>query len=184
VPVLFKYLEGAPIRLLVERLVVRANLNDVSSGRKAYEFLPQLNSEPEYLRRRQQKSGKRREVDESYHVSANDSRVSSGKGSVTSNTRFKLQEKEDMEEHERVLERKADGRLSDDSLYAEPVANTEHTIRLATMRQSTESVNAQADPLMAVLEASILAQERSVTSFRALLLAHQKGLERDRRKSS
>jgi hypothetical protein len=183
VPVLFKYLEGAPIRLLVERLVVRANLNDDSSGRKAYEFLPQLNSEPEYLRRRQQKSGKRREVDESYHVPANDSRVSSGKGSVTS-TRFKLQEKEGMEEHERVLERKADGRLSDDPLYTEPVANTEHTIRLATMRQSTESVHAQADPLMAVLEASILAQERSVTSFRALLLAHQKGLERDGKESS
>jgi hypothetical protein len=176
VPVLFKYLEGALIRLLVERLVVRANLNDGSSGRKAYEILPQLNSEPEYLRRRQQKSGKRREVDESYHVPANDSRVSSGKGSVTS--------KEDMEEHERVLERKADGRLSDDFLYAEPVANTEHTIRLATMRQSTESVHAQADVLMAVLEASILAQERSVTSFRALLLAHQKGLERDGKESS
>jgi hypothetical protein len=37
---------------------------------------------------------------------------------------------------------------------------------------------------MAVLEASILAQEGSVTSFRALLLAHQKGLERDGKESS
>jgi hypothetical protein len=184
VPVLLKYLEGAPIRLLVGRLVVRANPNDDSSGLNAYDILAQLNAEPEYLRRRQQKSGKRREVDEFYRVPANDSRVSLGKGSVTSNTRFKLQEKESMEEHERVIEREADGRLSEDSLYAEPVANAEHTTGLATMRQSTESVHAQADPLMAALEASILAQERSVASFRALLLEHQKGLERDGKESS
>ncbi|KAH7083024.1 hypothetical protein BKA63DRAFT_561217 [Paraphoma chrysanthemicola] len=184
VPMLLKYLEGAPIRLLVGRLVVRANSNDDSSGLNAHEILAQLNAEPDYLLRRPQKFGKRREVDAFFRIPANESRVSIGEGSVTSNTRIELQGKESMEEHKQVIEREADGRRNQDSLYAEPVASAEHTAGLATMRQSTESVHAQVDPLMAALEASILAQERSVASFRALLLEHQKGLERDGKESS
>ena len=184
VPMLLKYLEGAPIRRLVGRVMVRANPKDDPSELSAYDILAQFNAEPEYLWRKQQKSGRRREVDEFYQIPANESRVGLGEGSVTSNTKSKLQGKEIREEHERVIEPEADRRLSQDSLYAGPVASAEHTTGLATMRQSTESVHAQANPLIAALEASILAQEQSVASFKSLLLEHQKGLERNGKEPS
>ncbi|KAH7378404.1 hypothetical protein DE146DRAFT_774457 [Phaeosphaeria sp. MPI-PUGE-AT-0046c] len=186
VPVLLKYLEGAPIRRLVEDLVIHTNPNDDSSGPNAHDILAQLYEEPEPVRSRQQKSGSRMDEDKDkfYRVPANESRVNSGKEPVTSNTRFGLQNEESMEEHGRVMERKVDGRISQEVSHAEPVANTEYTSRTANVRLPTGTVQVHADPLVAALEASILAQEQTVASFRALLLEHRKGLQGDGRGSS
>ncbi|KAF2877413.1 hypothetical protein BDV95DRAFT_601811 [Massariosphaeria phaeospora] len=149
VPMLLKNLEGAPIRRLEEQ-IERENPKDKPSR-----------TPPERPR-----MGRNLELDEGYRVPPNEPRANLPQESATFDTGTQ-EHAEDA--NAQIQEATEELGQSIESNKIPPDRELNNNLDGKTVFTPT-----QTDSLTAALEASILAQERSIASFRALLYEHQK----------
>lgn len=181
VPVLLKYLESAPIRRFVERVVEREDPKDKPPRLNINDIFDKFDKEPAYPPPRKAKPGERLEVDEYYQVPRNESRASLSQVSATPSPRVRRSTdglnasvREGTKQDEQAVEPKVEADASQSSRKHDAIRDSHGLTVSPPLKQATEPPQTQSDPLVATLEASILAQEQNIASFRALLQEHQK----------
>jgi hypothetical protein len=206
VSVLLKYLEGVPIRILLERLKGRTSnngaeedadkvpvteggaraqikrlgaryFNTQTKSRKRPEmdpvdFISCLFPEIEQLRRAEQDH--QQDLEANRHSTAPPQPSTSAPDGVPAPPDADKAAVED--EPRSSVDGRSPSITSPDYVAVHNSTSThfEHAADSSTGEASTKQSRKQTDPMVAALEASILAQEQSIASFRALLQEHQK----------
>jgi hypothetical protein len=170
VPMVLKYLEGAPIRRLFDRLKEQAKPADEPSRLTINDFFTQLVGDPDRADSAKLEGNKR----DLEGTTCNP--LVAAAPLVTciaqNNDRDQVKDANGIEgvETHRDTNVQASPKLPNE----QPHADADHTTELPIMRRPTMASHTYTDPLMATLAASIVAHERSVASFRDLLQEHQR----------
>jgi hypothetical protein len=184
-PTLLKYLEGAPTQRIMEQLDRMKPENETSAPTFKERLRQRDRNGFPHLEPRLQ-SRKRRSTDEPGTLDRNQivqaqSNNTAAQTSATSNTKVgdkpetaQGQSEQPVRQHSQITDPEATAHPTQNALDDEPTVHAKQTADLTTRTYST---HAQADPLIAALEASILAQEQSIASFRILLQEHHRALE-------
>jgi hypothetical protein len=184
-PTLLKYLEGAPTQRIMEQLDRMKPQKDTSTptikervrqtDRNGFAHL-----EPG-LQSRTRRSTDEPGMLDRHQTAQTESNNTAARASATPNTNAGDTPDSSQGPSEQPVSQHS--QITDPEATAQPTQNalddgtTVHAKQTADLTTRTSLAHAQADPLVAALEASILAQEQSIASFRALLQEHHKALE-------